>query len=59
LGIVYHRLTLLLQQDTLIFFLQPVTDQTKLLPVFAGLLVLGTLMGGLGSLVAVRKFLRA
>jgi len=58
LGFAYQRLVSSLQRDALIFFLQPVTDPEKLWPVFAGLLVLGTLMGGLGSLVSVRKFLR-
>jgi len=58
LGVLYHRLAILLERDALIFFLQPVTDQARLWPIFAGLLVMGTLMGGLGSLVAVRKFLR-
>lgn len=59
LGAAYHRLAFSLQRDALIFFLQPVTDPEKLWPVFAGLLVLGTVMGGLGSLLSVRRFLRA
>jgi cell division transport system permease protein len=59
LGVAYHRLAFSLQRDALIFFLQPVTDPQRLWPVFAGLLVLGTVMGGFGSLVSVRKFLRA
>jgi len=59
LGTIYHRLAFSLQREALIFFLQPVTDPEKLWPVFAGLLVLGTAMGGLGSLVSVRRFLRA
>jgi cell division transport system permease protein len=58
LGAAYHRLAFSLQRDALIFFLQPVTDPEKLWPVFAGLLVLGTVMGGLGSLLSVRRFLR-
>lgn len=59
LGASYYRLAFSLQREALIFFLQPVTDPEKLWPVFAGLLVLGTVIGGLGSLVSMRKFLRA
>lgn len=59
LGAAYHRLAFSLQREALLFFLQPVTDPEKLWPVFAGLLALGTVMGGLGSLVSVRRFLRA
>lgn len=59
LAAAYHRLAFSLQREALIFFLQPVTDVEKLWPVFAGLLVLGTVMGGFGSLVSVRRFLRA
>ncbi len=58
LGMVYIRLAAFLQQETLAFFLQPVTGADKLIPVFAGMLILGTLMGGLGSLISVRRYLR-
>ena len=58
LGLVYFRLASILQRDALIFFLQPVTDLGKLFPLFAGLLLLGTLMGGIGSFMSVRRFLR-
>jgi cell division transport system permease protein len=58
LGAVYFRLTASLQQEALTIFIQPVTDLARLLPVFGGLLLLGTLMGGIGSFVSVRKFLR-
>ncbi|OEF97052.1 permease-like cell division protein FtsX [Desulfuribacillus alkaliarsenatis] len=58
LGAAYSRFTASLQQDAMIVFIQPVTDIERLLPIFVGLLLLGTLMGGLGSLISVRKFLR-
>lgn len=58
LGVGYSRLAASLQQDALTFLIQPVTEPARLVPVFAGLLLLGTLMGGIGSLVSVRKFLR-
>lgn len=58
LGLVYYRLAAALQQEALTFFIQPVTDTARLLPIFIGLLVLGTLMGGFGSFISVRRFLR-
>ena len=58
LGFVYFRLASSLQTEALAFFLQPVTDMARILPIFVGLLVMGTLMGGVGSYVSVRKFLR-
>ena len=58
LGAAYSRFTASLQQEALILFIQPVTDMERLLPIFGGLLLLGTLMGGIGSLISVRKFLR-
>jgi cell division transport system permease protein len=58
LGLTYFRLAAVLQRDALVFFIQPVTDAGTLFPLFAGLLLLGTLMGGIGSFMSVRKFLR-
>jgi cell division transport system permease protein len=58
LGALYFRLASALQQDALTFFIQPVTEMAKLAPIFIGLMILGTLMGGIGSFVSVRKFLR-
>lgn len=58
LGAVYFRVASSLQRESLAFFLQPVTDMARILPIFLGLLILGTLMGGVGSYVSVRKFLR-
>ena len=58
LAVVYYRLATSLQQEALTFFIQPVTDTAQLLPIFIGLLLLGTLMGGFGSFISVRKFLR-
>lgn len=58
LGAVYSRFTASLQQEALVLFIQPVTDMERLLPIFGGLLLLGTLMGGIGSFISVRKFLR-
>ncbi|MDW7651965.1 MAG: permease-like cell division protein FtsX [Bacillota bacterium] len=58
LGLFYFQLTASLQQDTLTLLLQPVTEMAKLLPIFIGLMVLGTVMGGLGSYVSIRRYLR-
>lgn len=58
LGLFYFRFAFSLQQEALAFFVQPVTALDMLVPIFAGLILLGTLMGGVGSLVSVRKFLR-
>lgn len=58
LGFSYYRLAGAVQREALAFFLQPVTDTAQLLPIFAGMAVLGTVMGGFGSFVSVRKFLR-
>lgn len=58
MGLAYYRLASSLQQEALTFFLQPVTDIARIFPIFAGLLVLGTLMGGFGSFISVRKYLR-
>ncbi len=57
LGLIYYQLAQMLLRET-VFFLQPVTGLETLVPIFAGLLLLGILMGGLGSLVSIRKFLR-
>ncbi len=58
LGFIYYRVVLSLPQEMLTFLLQPVTDFSRLFPVFAGLFLLGTLLGCLGSIVSIRKFLR-
>lgn len=58
LAAIYYKLVTSLQQEALTFLIQPVTDTARLLPIFIGLLLLGTLMGGFGSLISVRKFLR-
>lgn len=58
LGLGYEQIATSLQQEALTFFIQPVTDPARILPIFGGLLLLGTLMGGIGSIISVRKFLR-
>jgi len=58
LAVVYGKVASTLQQDAFAFFLRPVTSPEQLLPVFLGLLLLGTCMGGFGSLISLRKFLR-
>lgn len=58
LGVVYYRLATVLQREALVFFLQPVTSFNQMAPIFGGLLVLGTFIGGLGSLVSIRRFMR-
>jgi cell division transport system permease protein len=58
LGFIYYRIAVSLQREALAFFLQPVTDAQRLVPIFAGLLIMGTLMGCIGSYLSVRKYLR-
>ncbi len=52
----YYYLTLEVEKASL-FFLRLVNDPRLLVPVFGGLLCLGLAMGGLGSMVSIRKFL--
>lgn len=56
LGLGYYFLSLQLDRASLLF-LDLVTDPSMLLPIFGGLLLLGLAMGGLGSVVSMRKFL--
>lgn len=58
LGVVYYRLATVLQREALVFFLQPVTSVQQMAPIFGGLIVLGTFIGGFGSLISIRRFLR-
>jgi cell division transport system permease protein len=58
LGAGYYYLVVVLERLPLLFFIQPVTDPNMLLSIFGGLLGLGLLMGGVGSLISVRKFLQ-
>ena len=58
LGALYYQFSLLLLRKSPLFFLQPVTAPGMLLRVFGGLLLLGTAMGGLGSIFSIRRFLR-
>ncbi|HHX76863.1 MAG TPA: ABC transporter permease [Firmicutes bacterium] len=58
LGFVYHRLAAGLLEGAVIFLFQPVTALEKLLPIYAGVIILGTIMGGVGSIISIRKFLR-
>lgn len=58
LGGAYYWLAVSLLQDSLGFFMQPVTDAGRLFPLFAGLIVAGTIMGALGSFLSVRKYLK-
>ncbi len=54
----YNYLASYLSDLELVFFWRPVTDSETLFPIWAGLLLLGTLIGGLGSLLALRRFLK-
>lgn len=58
LGLLYAQFVSYLTQDTLILLFQPVIDMASLLPIFVGLMVVGTLMSGFGSYVSIRKYLR-
>ncbi|MGI6097007.1 MAG: permease-like cell division protein FtsX [Dethiobacteria bacterium] len=57
-GFSYYQLAAALQRASLGFFLQPVTDAGRILAILGGLLLMGTVMGGMGALISVRKFLR-
>jgi len=59
LGIAYNSLAMSMQNGALTFLLQPVTARETLWPIYAGLLIMGFLIGGIGSVLSVRKFLRA
>ena len=58
LGLLYAQLASSLRQDALTLLFQPVTDIARLLPIFIGLMVVGTLMSGFGSFISIRKYLR-
>lgn len=58
LGFSYYYLAVFLQNAALAFFLRPVTETGVLIAVLGGLALLGTLMGGFGSILSVRRFLR-
>ncbi|WP_353894389.1 permease-like cell division protein FtsX [Proteinivorax hydrogeniformans] len=58
LGLIYGQVASSLTQDALTLLFQPVTDMSRLLPIFVGLIVAGTLMSGFGSFISIRKYLR-
>lgn len=58
LALIYSQFVSYLTQDTLILLFQPVTVIAELLPIFIGLMVVGTLMSGFASYVSIRKYLR-
>ncbi len=58
LVLVYYNLASYLHDLELVFFWRPVTEPAILIPIWVGLLVLGTLIGGMGSLFSLRKFLK-
>lgn len=58
MAVAYHQLASFLKNNTLVFFIQPVTAPEKLVPIFGGILLLGTIMGGLGSILSIRRFLK-
>lgn len=58
IGFGYYRIAEALQREALAFFLQPILDFSRLMPIFVNMLILGTLVGGLGSYISVRKFLK-
>lgn len=54
----YYYLANTMQQIDLLFLQQPVTAPSELLLVWLGLLVVGTLIGGIGSLLSLHRFLK-
>lgn len=58
IGIGYFHIAEALQREALAFFLQPVLDLSRIIPIFVNLMLIGTLVGGLGSFISVRKYLK-
>lgn len=58
LSVIYSRFAIYLSKESFIFFIQPVTDMKLILPIFLGLLLAGTFLGGVGSLVSVHRHLK-
>lgn len=58
IGAFYYRFAALLVRKSPLFFLHPVTDPGLLFLIFGGLLLLGVVMGGLGSVFSIRRFLK-
>jgi len=58
IGVGYFRIAESLQTEALAFFLQPVLEPSSIIPIFVNMMLLGTLVGGLGSFISVRKFLK-
>jgi cell division transport system permease protein len=58
LGLGYYQFAVFLLQKSPVFFLQPVTAPAKLVLIFLSLLLLGIMMGGLGSIFSIRRFLK-
>lgn len=57
-GFGYFNMVESLRFEALAFFMQPIVDLERLMPIFIAMLLLGTVVGGLGSFVSVRKFLK-
>jgi cell division transport system permease protein len=58
LALLYSQLVASLKGDALTLLFQPVTDIGRILPIFIGLSVAGTIVGGFGSIISIRKYLR-
>ncbi len=58
LALGYYYLASSTEQIEMLFAWQPATDPAVLYPVWLGLLAAGTIIGGLGSLWSLRKFLK-
>ncbi|SHJ82879.1 cell division protein FtsX [Anaerobranca californiensis DSM 14826] len=58
LALLYSQLVASLKGDALTLLFQPVTDSGRILPIFIGLSVAGTIVGGFGSIISIRKYLR-
>lgn len=54
----YYYIVAVLQRTLSALIFQPVTDPEIILAILGGLMLLGTSIGGIGSLISVRKFLR-
>ncbi len=58
LSLGYYYLVVVLERLPVLFFVQPVVDVQMLGALLGGLLLIGIFMGGIGSVVSIRKFLK-
>jgi len=58
IGVIYFQIAESLQLEGLAFFIKPILDLSQILPIFVAMMILGTIVGGLGSFISVRRYLK-